>query len=309
MRIVPVDGSAYAGQAARLLTAAWGHASALEYSAAYLDWQFRFPAPESNAPLAVAAESDGECIGFCGATPRRVRLGGQTRFVPAVSFVAVHPDWSGKGISAALYEELLGRLTDRGSAVLTYGQPGTAGNHLIEKAYPANGYQLHSIGEYSVYGCMPRPGVGAEWKVAQAAGLPEQIDEEAGNWAWSDPNEAQMAHYALDPRPRRWIAVEREGRRAAGWAVDVSVRSPQGNLSVVPSLESVWCGKEDAEALAALAREVGSRMVTAPNLLYWKEALQRIGFRQTPAVFRGYWATPRGYEAKATPTGTNLEII
>lgn len=304
MTISSVDAVSGAQQASALLSAAWP-VPALDYSPHYIAWQFGFPSSE-NPPLAVAALEGGAWIGFLGSTPRRICLQDCIADVSLVSFAAVHPDSRGRGVAAALYQELLGRLASRGAAVITFAQRATAGVRVIERAYPAAGYRLQAIGDYCVYGCIPRVAP-TDWTMSQKHDIEFPPLGKAAPWACSLPDQAQLLHYARDPRPRRWICVERQGQRAAAWAVETSYRGPAG-LSHVQTLESVWCAAENASALPALAFHAGGGMVMAPNVLFWKPWLAKTGFRQTATVFQGYWAVPPGMDWGPVE-GTNLEVV
>jgi len=137
---------------------------------------------------------------------------------------------------------------------------------------------------------------------------------------WSDPTDAQLEHYAADPRGRRFLIVRHstEGLVGAAWVVRMEIRTRTGS-TVLRTLDCVWMRKDHVLALPVLYRcaaaawpsEQDDRgIISAPNLsIFEAAALRALGIRQTGARFQGYFCTPSSScGIPSLVTRTNFEI-
>jgi hypothetical protein len=140
----------------------------------------------------------------------------------------------------------------------------------------------------------------------ETASLPAIVEACAADRTllWSDPSEAQLAHYLQDPRPRQLVAFP----QGAAWSVRAAFRTARG-LDTVTTMESLFLPRQAASLpLATSAFDPG--IVTAPNLFGFDPAdLRRCGIRRTGATFHGYFCTADGFPLDPEVQGTNLEVI
>lgn len=299
--------------AAQLLEAAWP-VPALRYTAAGLNWQRGFP---GAGPWVCLGET--ELIALGGATRRRARIGsGELRDLAIVSFVAVAGSRRGQGYGRNVYKKLLEELQD---PVLTFSLAGSAGADLIEKAYPAAGYHLHSLADCGIYVRMTAKAVPpAGWKVEPLRHRPQS--EAWGGVLVSDPPLQEWEHWALDPRPHAgWVA---SGPGTSGveatiwcWLVEQQVRTLHG-LRGQWVVES-WGGTADIEAQAKgwemlvwAAAQGGEDhppipLLQANNLSAIAPThLRERGWRQTSTPFRSWlawrdWPGAESFRASTLP--------
>jgi GNAT superfamily N-acetyltransferase len=297
-----VPGPQFASQASAILTAAWP-APALHYTPEYLRWQMSFPGP-GPAPAA-AAFVDSNPAGFAASTHRRLRHGSEIIDVLLVSFVAVHPDFRSRGIAAGLYRTLLPAIAATRLPVVTYAQPGSAGQRAIERAYPEAGFQLRSLGSYPGFACAPRASLETQWTCEEGISPPNgpsvaaAVDACAADQSlfWSAPTEAQWRHYREDPRPRTLLALHSgDGEPAAAWAIQTAYVTAQG-VNSVPTIDCAWLHRGRPDLLSGLASAVArispaASVVNAPSLAgFDPKLLRQAGFRQVGLGFQGYCAT------------------
>ena len=319
-----VDGAAFATSASAILEEAW-NPPVIRYSPEYLRWQLQFPA--SAALPAAAAFDDGEPVGFAAASARRVRWGSEHTDVALVSFVAVRRSWRNRGIAAGLYRTLTSALSDRGLPVITFASPSSTGERTLLRSYQDAQFSVQPLGGYSNYARVARDATNdSEYEATITTDLTllrPILDDCSRDLTvlWSDPNDAQVEHYAADPRGRRLVLVGNStaGLVGAAWVIRMEYRTVTG-MSVLTTLDCVWMRKDHARALLAIFRcaaasgpdeQDGSGIVGAPNLSIFDPAVLRtMGVRQTGAQFRGYYCAPSSiYEIPSIVTRTNFEIV
>ncbi len=319
-----VDGAAFATTASAILEEAWDP-PAIRYSPQYLEWQLRFPA---TAALPAAAAFDvGEPVGFAAASARRIRWGSERANVALVSFVAVRRSWRNQGVAAGLYHTLTSALSDRGLPVITFGTPSSPGERTLLRSYQEARFSVQPLGDYPNYARLARDtptDSSYEAVVTSDLSLLRPIVDECSRdltVLWSDPTEAQMEHYAADPRARRLVIVRHStaGLVGAAWVIQMEHRTVAGS-SALKTLDCVWLRKDHARALPALCRcasaavpneQDGPEIIGAPNLsIFDPETLRAMGIRQTGAKFRGYYCAPSSTEEiPSFVTRTNFEIV
>ena len=310
-----VPGPQFAPQASAILTAAWA-APALHYTPEYLRWQMSFPGPVA-AP-AVAAFVDSVPAGFAGSTHRRLRHGPEVVDVLLVSFVAVHPDFRSRGIAAGLYRTLLAAIAATRLPVITFAQPGSAGQRAIEKAYPEAGFELRSLGSYPGFACAPRASQDTQWVCEESkATLDVVVDACAPDRSllWSAPTDAQWRHYMQDPRPRSLLSLNSSASEpAAAWAVQTAYVTAQG-VNSVAAIDCVWLNRARPDLLPGLASAVArispaAAVVNAPSLAgFDPKLLRNAGFRQVGSGFQGYCATARGAAPLPPADVVSCEVV
>ena len=318
-----VDGAAFAMSASAILEEAWDP-PAIRYTPGYLQWQLSFPA--SPALPAAAAFGDGEPVGFAAASARRVRCGSDHTDVALVSFVAVRRSWRKQGIAAGLYSTLTSALSERDLPVITFASPSSTGERTLLSSYQKANFSAQPLGDYLNYAHMARDttaGSDYEAVITDDLCLARSVINDCGSDAtvlWSDPSDAQLEHYAADPRGRKLVIVRHStaGLVGAAWVIRMEHRTVTGP-SVLKTLDCVWMRKDHARALPALYRcaaaawpgEQNGPVIGAPNLSIFDPAILRtMGIRQTGAKFRGYFCAPRSCCAiPSRVTKTNIEIV
>ena len=318
-----VDGAAFAARASDILEEAWDP-PVICYSPEYLDWQLRFPA--SDALPAAVAFDDGEPVGFAAASARRMRWGSDRINVALVSFVAVRKSWRNQGIASGLYRMLTSAVSDLGLPVITFAIPSSTGERTLLRSYQEARFSIHHLGDYANYARMVRdPATESDYEavVTNDLFLLRPIVDVCSldpTVLWSDPTDAQVEHYAADPRGRKFVVVRHSTQRlvAAASVIRMEHRTVSGS-SVLMVLDCVWMRKDHARALPVLCRcaaeispneQNGPEIIGAPNLSIFDPAtLRTMGIRQTGAKFHGYYYAPcPSKEIPALVTKTNLEI-
>jgi GNAT superfamily N-acetyltransferase len=315
-----VPGSQFAPQASAILTAAWTPPS-LHYTPEYLQWQMSFPGP-GEAP-AVAAFVDSQPAGFAGSTHRRLRHGPDVIDVLLVSFVAVHPDFRNRGIAAGLYRTLLTAIAATRLPIITFAQAGAAGQRAIERAYPAAGFELRSLGSYPGFACAPRASLETQWiceeRTPALDGRLVAVAADAcaadRSLLWSAPSDAQWRHYLQDPRPRTLFSLRSgDGSPAAAWMVQTAYVTAQG-VNSVAAIDCAWLNRARPELLSGLANAVArmspaATVVSAPSLAGFDlKLLRSAGFRQVSPGFQGYCATAQGTASLPQANAVSCEIV
>ena len=322
MEYTITDGPAPAEDAGALLRTAW-NPPVLFYTEEYMRWQLTFPGAQRC--LSAMATEQGMLAGFAGSTNRRVRWDSRELELSVVSFVAVHPEFRGRGIAAELYRILLGGLRERGNPILTFAQAGSGGQRAIEKAYPAAGLRLSPPVAYPAFGCLVRagqmPGRWAPCAAGEEANTIESLPCSAEEGVfWSAPTREQMAHYLTDPRGRI-LMVERddEGNVAgAAFAGRIELKMTD-RVARVTTVDSLWMrqGRSDSLPSLAAAAEIwasgpiqAAATVSLPNLCRMEAAqLRRVGIRQIATPYTGWIAWGDDRELSNVPAVTNLEIV
>ena len=319
-----VDGAAFATSASAILEEAWDP-PAIRYTPQYLQWQLRFPA--ARALPAAAAFDDGEPVGFAAASARRVRLSSGHTDVALVSFVAVRRSWRKQGIASGLYRTLTSALSDRDLPVITFALPSSTGERTLLSSYQKADFSSQPLGDYWNYAHLARDtttGSDYEAVITDDLCLVRSVINDCGSdptVLWSDPSDAQLEHYAADPRGRKLVIVRHStaGPVGAAWVVPTELRTVTGP-SVLRTLDCVWSREDHPGALLALFRcaaaawpgeQNGPMIIGAPNLSIFDPAILRtIGIRRTGAGFRGYFFAPPSCSAiPSAVTKTNLEIV
>ena len=239
-RLVEQAGS-LAAEASALLRLAW-KTPALHYSPEYLAWQLSFPGPWP-APGAAAFEGS-TLVGFAASTHRRIQSGERSIEASLVSFVAVHPDHRNQGITGRLYAILLAALVERDSEIIMFALAESLGQRGVLSSYPKAGYTLRSLGSYPQYGCVVRRAASDQdeveraWEVCpkgtEAAALEDAVAECAidRNLIWSNPSEAQIAHYLrIRASGVSWSKEKQAaGSRPRRGSFEPNTRRPKGSI-------------------------------------------------------------------------------
>jgi GNAT superfamily N-acetyltransferase len=315
-----VDGPSFSSEASLILEEAW-QPPVLRYTPEYLEWQLAFPS-ERVKTSSVAAFDGDKAIGFAGTTARRLRYGVYEVDVTVVSFVAVRPEWQGRGVGAALYRTLLADLAERGMPVVTYAIPGSAGEKALLHAYSKSGFHVQPIGVYNNFAFVARGESDSQWRafLAEDAGmLASAIAElpKQESILLSMPTQAQSEHYLTDPRPRKLIVIEntKTGARGAAFAIRSELRTVQGGTTLT-TLDTVWLPDGDTSGLVTLLRfastiwgDPGAGVVSCPNLSGFDlDSLRVAGIRKSGGQFAGYFCSTT-QSTWPTFQRTNLEIV
>jgi GNAT superfamily N-acetyltransferase len=253
-----------------------------------LAWQLGFPAPAGIAAAAVVATAGSDAVGFAAATPRRVVIGDEPRWIHLVSFVGVDPAWRGHRIARRLYRTLLGELSQQsGTGVLTFAQEGSAGLAVLTEAYREAGFVERDLGRYQPLGLIvkdtPDDGLG------RFDQLPSRPPRGAPAAIANAPDDAAFAHYLADPRGARWIRLADSGDAAALAVIAerATGRGVEPFVCVTNFFGSVLALSSAAKLAAGAGRLThgGCRTVSIPNARPLSGATAP--FRAFPGAFVG----------------------
>jgi ribosomal protein S18 acetylase RimI-like enzyme len=315
-----VDPSSVVEEASLILREAWTP-PVLHYSAQYLAWQFGFPGTAQGA----IARVGGEPAGFMAFWPRRFRFRGEALDGVVLSFLGVRPSFQGYGLGGKLYMELLEALREQKLISAVYVEANSpAAQKLLFKSVERAGFALKRLGQYVNHGYYqpwPDP-VGGTAVAREARDLDEvlaAIDACADpRVLWVAPGRAQLEHYLRDPRPRKLLVVEREGRvTSAGMALLMEIANKAGGIDRMITLQPVFLpdpSPDQVEALVRCAIDTFRGQATAPVVSMPSvatvppEVLHAARLKPTGAVYDGFviHAEPHPFlEADVT----NLEVI
>jgi GNAT superfamily N-acetyltransferase len=285
----------------------------------YLRW--RWSAPPARVPIGVVALDGDEAAGLAAAVSRRVRFRGESRDVALVSYVAVRPPWRGLGVAGRLYATLLAAVRESGLPVVTFAQPGTDGQKVLERAYRAAGFRLHSLGAYRGYGLVVRPEAAPRLSArtelageADFAVLASDAPDDTTLLAHQIPD--QWEYNQADPRPRAAILARGPLGEVAGGVTVVradmiTTRGPD----TVALIDRIVLAEPNEAVLQALVQAAARRwsdvsMTSVPNICGLAPSLLRAaGLRQTPSCFDGYLASADPSDSLFHASRTNLEVV
>jgi len=315
-RVEIVDPVQYAGVASHILQAAWTP-PCLYYSADYLSWQFAFP---SDLPrVGAIAYLDDRAAGCIAVTARRFGTAREAFAAYVLSFVAVDPSASRRGLASAMYAALLEALP-RDTPIVAFAEPGSIGEGLLLQSLQRASFRHYPLLACRAVGFLPRPGTSARSSVVEEAASYEAFAAAAHvsherKTLWTDITPEHWYHYRQDPRPRAMLMVHDETGNPLGTAmlVNAEILSPQG-VQHVPMLDSVALGEPTPDSLAALFEFAATRAqpgsaVIASNLSYVDSALLRTaGARALPSSFNPHAFVRGPKHVLETAGALNLEV-
>ena len=315
-RIEIVDPVQYAEPASRILQAAW-KPPCLYYSADYLAWQFGFP---SHLPrLAAIAFLDDRAVGCIAVTARYLASIHGTFAAYVLSFVAVDPTATRRGLAAGMYASLV-QVLPSDIPIVAFTEPASVGERLLLDSLRGT-FRHRAFAPCRAVGFLARSNTRAAGVTVQEAPTYEEFasanrrprDDKA---LTTDVAAEHWDHYAQDPRGRAMVTIRDEQRSPVGTAMIVSAEivSAQG-VQRVPMLESVALASATPSALAALFEFAAGRVqpgvtVIASNLSGIDATLVRAaGARILPSSFNAH-AFVRGKPHIVEQAETlNLEVI
>jgi GNAT superfamily N-acetyltransferase len=317
-RIEIGDPVQYAYVASQILRSAW-KPPCLHYSTDYLAWQFSFP---SDIPRRAAiAFLDDRPVGCISVTTRRLACAQDKLSAYVLSFVAVDPSASRRGLAAAMYASLLDALPVD-IPVIAFAEPASIGERLLLDSFERAGFRHHPLQACRAVGYLNRPNASAKQdavvrstaryqEFALEARLPQQQDV-----IWTEIDEDHWHHYRQDPRERTMLTVHDSRGNPLGTAMHVSaeIMSSQG-LQRVPMLDSVALTEPTSDALAALFGFAASRSqpgstVIASNLSFVDSTLfKAAGARALPSSFDAHVFVAGQKNIVETAAALNLEVI
>jgi GNAT superfamily N-acetyltransferase len=317
-RIEIVDARDHVSVARILLQAAW-KPPCLHYSADYLAWQFGFSC-ETRATGAIAFVED-KPVGCIATTGRQFRYA-QTEFSGRVlSFVAVDPAVSGRGVGSELYAAFLDTLPGH-TPILAFTEPGTVGERLLISSIARANFRHRTLRVCRAVGYLNRSTVlfSPLSETVRDVGTYEEFaaaNEFANGTAtmWTHFTRKQWEHYRNDPRGRVMLTIHDDSGSPLGTAMMVSaeVVSAQG-LQRVTMLDSVALHKPTPQAVAAVFRFAAMRAQTgltviASNLSYIdNEILRASGARTLPSSFNAHLFIKSERHIVEQASSVNLEV-
>jgi len=309
--------------AGRILRAAWAP-PVLHYSDAYLKWQFGFPGGPAVAGMARDA---GELAALIVATPRRFRFRGAASRGYLLSFLAVDPSLQGKGIAGKVYDEVLRGLRKTGLLTVVYLEAHSeAAQRSLSGSVKRVGFQMKKIGQYVNHGFAASSAASSAAPGALAAREARDLGEvlaaidacKAPEVLWSAPDRAQLEHYLRDPRGRKMLVVEEEGRVTGAAMVFLSeLTNKEGGLDRVATVDALFIPEPTVERVTALFRgaaeafagQTTGPVVSAPNVaLLPPEVVRAAKIRPTGAVYEAYAIHGEGHPFMDAEL-SNLEIV
>ncbi len=276
-----VDGPVrIASKAAALITAAFPVPS-LEMTSAYLEWLLGTELSGSPPTRAAAAFDRDRLVGFAAAMPRPLALADTQEWGYVVSFVAVHPDFRGIGLSHELYRTLLEPIASERCPVLTFAVAESAGAQAIRSAYPRAGFVGTELEPLSAWGALR----GRQRERVE----PLQVAEAPTLVLHDSPDVGRH----LDADPRGSVALADGARATAAWRTTAAGRQPTILLEMLPSsLEADAINSAVGAAFTAFPEH--GRQLSVPGIFRDAAGVAaRAGLRRMPGVpYRSWiWAT------------------
>lgn len=272
----------------------------MRYSDEYLAWQFGFPGPPAIAAIARRGE---EAAGVIAMTPRHLHFRGEASHGYVLSFLGVRPSFQGHGLAGKLYAEIMTAMREQGLPSVVFVEAHSARAHrLLFKTVERLGFRMKPLGAYPNHGWMRR-GADEGALTAREARDPGEVLAVIGACGgdrvlWASPDEAQLSHHLRDPRGRRLLVVEEEGRlTAAATAMLGEIVNKAGGVDRVITVNAIWAPEPTPERIAALFRgaaavfegKASAPVVSAPSVAALPaEMLRPAGLRPTGAVYDGY---------------------
>ena len=317
-RIEIGDPAEYAGIASQILRAAW-KPPCLHYTAEYLAWQFSFPSDiQKHAAIAFM---DDRPVGCAAVTSRRFSCARQSFSAYVLSFVAVAPSASRRGVAAAMYEALLDALPAN-VPVFAFAEPESIGERLLLGSFNRAGSRHRALQPCRAAGYLhrsrmaPTTGPFVEETKAYDEFLSIGRSWAPDNLVWTDLTHEHWHHYRQDPRGRVMVAVRDTSGNPMGTAMLVTVEmvSSEG-VQKVPMLESVALAKATPDAMAALfgfaaGRSQPGSVVVASNVSYLDTSIVKFaGARTLPSSFSAHAFVRGSAHIIETAAALNLEVI
>lgn len=319
MHIERVDPASVAEEASLVLREAFP-APALHYTADYLRWQLGFPGARARAAL--AREGD-EPAGFVGLTPRRFKWRGVETDGHVLSFVAVRPQFRGRGLAGELYAEILRDVRDAGLPTVVFVEAHSpAAQHVLFKAVERAGVRMKRLGQHENHGFVLRAGAAplaaSATPVLDPAPVLDAIAAcSAERVLWAAPDRAQLEHHLRDPRPRKLLVVEEQGRTVGAASVLLAEITAGQGLERVPTVDAVFLPEPTSDRVAAVMRataelfaaQATSPVVSAPSLtIVPPEQRKAAGLRRTGAIYESFVLLGDEHPCLAAEV-TNLEVV
>lgn len=317
-RIELVDPLDRAADASAILQAAW-KPPCLYYSPEYVRWQLSFPGALPS--MAAIASVDHRPAGCVALITRQFVYASSSFAGYVLSFAAVDPTVTGRGIGTALYAALLDVIPS-GVPVFAFATPATAGERLLVNSFQRASFRRFQLAPCKAAGYVQVPATrGAAVSPAREASTHREFS--AGHLlspdqltVWIDMTESQWGHYAKDPRGRRMLVIRDSEGDAAGTAM-VTMGEVVSNDGVqrIPMLEAFTSATPTPEGLkSALAFAAGhsapGSTVIASNLSYVDpQTVRAAGARTLPSTFNSYLFVKGDALAVEKAQSLTLEVI
>jgi len=313
-----VDALPFVEDISRILLAAWP-APSVHYTVELLKWQFTFPGPPARGAL---GRFEGEPAAFVGFAPRRLRRGSEVSPSYATAFLGVLPTIRGGGSANRVYGPMIGMVADSGLPCVGFVDVNTpAARRLLVKHTGEHGMTLTSLRLCRNWGFLERAGATAALSHREAQS-PEEVLRvidacQAGDTVWLAPDREMLLHYAKDPRGRKFVVVEEDGKATCAAMVMLSEVTSKEGVDRLTTVDAVWMPEPSAArvkalfqaARAAFAGQASAPMVGAPNLSCIDEAtLKAAGLRPTAAVYEPF-VYQKGHDVFTSATVTNQEMV
>ncbi len=290
---------AHMDELSEVIAAAFPPGSA-RMDAAYLRWALGGPAGLMVSPFGVAGFNVSQrLVAFSGVTTRRVAAGTTSADVYLTSFMAVHPDYQGGGLTVPLYRQRQQEILAQGRVHhcrLTYARAGSVGAQLVDKDGAAGQWIAHEFTPMHTWGLLRgrhrTPSGPAAIDLGNALTL--DLSESTNEWLVRDPRLVEVT-----PSGIRIVLIHSNARDTP------PVAAMEGIPSVFSTDVLIEAVEEAERILPASVRQiVVSGAVTAMD-----PVLSAVGFRRVPGPAWRSWNMARQSIVPALQAATNLVPI
>ncbi|AKT43239.1 hypothetical protein [Chondromyces crocatus] len=276
----------------------------IHYSDEYVAWHLGFPGPGAMTAI---ARSGAQPAAVFAITPRRFQLCGLASDGYLLSLLAIQPEHRRGDLAAQIYLEVLSSLRDRAAPTLVFADAHSAEEQLLLfRTVERLGFRMKRLHPLVNHGWSSRRAPRSANRTPLHAREARDVGEireviatcNDDRILWGAPDDAQLEHYLRDPRSRRLLVIEEEGRLtgAATILLGEIVNKP-GSIVQVPTLDALWMPYPTTDRVTALfhaterlfAGAESASLVSAPNVSTLPTALlHTAGLRPTGAVYDGF---------------------
>lgn len=277
---------------AEWITAAF-QPNGLRFTPAYLRWVASNPA--GSRACVIRMTSRDQTIGLLAAVPRAFVYAGVRLVGHVVSFVAVHPEHRGKGVSSDLYSAIVESIRGETAGVLVWGRAGSAGERAFRRGFATAGWQESQLGTQrgwaSLLGRLRSDGPPTG---TAAVDSPSSLTDELGSYASADP---------------RLVHLTGAGTRLLREEL-MTPNGPQPYFVVegLPEHGDAALLRHELELLHDTVSPP-ARQLLLPSVPYWVEsAAPALGLRRIPGVaYVPWWYTPDTIAER--PSWTSCAVV
>ncbi len=268
--------------------------------AAYLRWALGGPPGVAMPPFGVAGFDDMQrLVAFSGVTTRRVVAGTTPTDVYLKSFMAVHPDHQGGGLTVPLYRRRQQEFLAQGGmhhCRLIYAREGSVGAQLLEKDGAAGKWIVHKHTPMHTWGLLR-----GRHRTPASPAVIDLRDVLA-----LDSSDSTVTWLAADPR---LVDVSPQGIRIVLVHSNARDTPPVAAIEGIPAIFSTDILIEAVEQAERILPANVRQIVVSGTVAAMDPALSAVGFRRVPGPAWLSWITARQAIDPALQAATNLVPI